>query len=43
MAVRRLVKQKGQTMLTDAEQKFQEGIISERQYQILRRGADIIE
>jgi len=41
--VRRLVKEKGQSMLIEAEQKFKEGIISERQYKILRRGSHLVE
>jgi defect in organelle trafficking protein DotB len=32
---RRLLKEKGQTMLIDAQKKFKEGIISEREYKIL--------
>ncbi len=38
-ATRRLVKEKGQTMLTDAKKKFAEGIIAEREYKLLAAGA----
>lgn len=37
--VRRLVHEKGQTMLVEAKQKFEEGVISERQYKILEHAA----
>lgn len=36
---RRLVREKGQPMAIDAKQKFEAGIISERNYKILIRGA----
>jgi defect-in-organelle-trafficking protein DotB len=32
---RRLLKEKGQPMLVDAEKKFKAGIISEREYKVL--------
>ena len=35
---RELVKEKGQPMLVDVEQKFKEGVITERDYNILSRG-----
>jgi defect-in-organelle-trafficking protein DotB len=34
-AVRKLVREKGRTMVTDAKEKFDAGIISERQYRVL--------
>lgn len=36
---RRLVKEKGQPLIVDAERKFAEGIISEREFKILQAGA----
>lgn len=36
---RKLVKEKGQTMLVDAENKFSAGIISDREYQIIAKSA----
>ena len=38
-AVRRLVKEKGQPMIVDAERKYKDGIISERTYKWLVAGA----
>lgn len=37
-SVRRLVKEKGQPMVVDAERKYKEGIISERTYKLLVAG-----
>lgn len=36
---RQLVKKKGQSLLVDAQKKFEEGIISEREYNIILKGA----
>lgn len=41
--VRRLVRERGQTMITEAKKKFEEGVISERQYKILERGLHLQE
>lgn len=41
--VRRLVQEKGQLMITEARQKFEEGVISERWYKILERGSHLAE
>ena len=40
---RKLVKEKGQPMVVDAKQKFDEGIISERDYKILAAGTRILD
>jgi defect in organelle trafficking protein DotB len=37
--VRKLVRQHGQTMETDAEAKFKEGVISDRQYRLITEQA----
>jgi defect-in-organelle-trafficking protein DotB len=41
--VRRLVSEKGQSMLVEAKQKFEAGIISERQYKVLEHGSRFVE
>lgn len=41
--VRRLIQEKGQSMLVEAQQKFEAGIISERQYKLLERGSSFME
>lgn len=38
-ATRQVLKERGQTMLVDATRKFEEGIISEREYRLLVAGA----
>lgn len=38
-ATRKLLKEKGQTMLADAQQKFDEGIIGEREYKLVVAGS----
>lgn len=40
---RKLLKQKGQPMLVDAQKKFEEGIISEREFKILAAGAKMAD
>jgi len=40
---RKLVKEKGQPLLLDAQQKFEEGIIPEREYQLILRSAHTAE
>lgn len=37
-ATRRMVRERGQLMVVDAKKKFEEGIISERDYQLIVRG-----
>jgi defect-in-organelle-trafficking protein DotB len=41
--VRRFIQEKGQSMLVEARQKFDAGIISERQYKLLERGSSFME
>lgn len=42
-AVRHLVRENGQSMLVEAKQKFEEGIISERQYRILEKSDHYVD
>lgn len=40
---RRLLKEKGQPMVVDAQQKFEEGLITEREYHIVAKGTHYID
>lgn len=42
-ATRRLVKEKGRPMIVDAQEKFKQGIISEREFKILAAGAKMAD
>ena len=39
-ATRRLVKEQGQLMSVDAQRKFEEGVIDERQYTLITKGTE---